>query len=235
MTLQVNNDSASLSKTHEDFYNTIDDLRNQIAELRVRNAAAANSLDALNVRVAAQDAEIKTMETLHADVAVLQEQVHALHAESRTHENQLRAADMKLASQGSTTAVLQDAYESLRQCLIPTLSLPPHYNNAVFFPGSSHQTPYSHSHSLSQAQAMERLYFNFTPGPSTANGPSVAIASAGARPPGAMDATPGPLAAAGASISSGMHAPSGPLGGRVSRTSQSIDTLGASGSGSRHN
>ncbi|KAG1861001.1 hypothetical protein C8R48DRAFT_673577 [Suillus tomentosus] len=235
MTLQVRNDSALLSHNHEDFHNTIDDLRNQVAELRVRNAAAANSLDALNVRVAAQDAEMKTMERLHADVAVLQEQVRVLHAESRTHENQLRAADVKLASQGSTTAVLQDAYESLRQCLIPTPSIPPHYNNAVFFPGSSHQTPYSHGPSVSQAQAMERLYFNFTPGPSTATGPSVATASAGARLAGDMDATPGPSAAAGASISSRMHAPSGPSGGHMSRSSQSNDTPGASASGSRHN
>ncbi|KAG1889096.1 uncharacterized protein F5891DRAFT_1198753 [Suillus fuscotomentosus] len=232
MTLQVRNDSALLSHNHEDFHSTIDDLCNQVAELRVCNAAAANSLDALNVHVAAQDAEMKTMERLHANVAMLQEQVRVLHAESRTHENQLRAADVKLASQGSTTAVLQDAYESLQQCLIPTPSIPPHYNNAVFFPGSSHQTPYSHGPSVSQAQAMERLYFNFTPGPSTATGPSVATASAGARLAGDMDATPGPSAAAGASISSRMDAPSG---GRMSRSSQSNDTPGASASGSCHN
>ncbi|KAG1906162.1 uncharacterized protein F5891DRAFT_1182365 [Suillus fuscotomentosus] len=99
MTLQVRNDSALLSHNHEDFHNTIDDLCNQVAELC--------------------DAEMKTMERLHADVAVLQEQVRVLHAESRTHENQLRAADVKLASQGSTTAVLQDAYESLRQLFDP--------------------------------------------------------------------------------------------------------------------
>ncbi|KAG2058795.1 hypothetical protein BDR06DRAFT_1028198 [Suillus hirtellus] len=235
MTLQVRNDSALLSHNHEDFHNTIDNLCNQVAELCVRNAAAANSLDALNVHVATQDAEMKTMERLHTDVAVLQEQVRVLHAESRTHENQLCAADVKLASQGSTTAVLQDTYESLRQHLIPTPSIPPHYNNAVFFPGSSHQTPYSHGPSVSQAQAMERLYFNFTPGLSTATGPSVATALAGACLVGDMDATPGPSAAAGASISSRMHAPSGPSGGHMSRSSQSNDTPSALASRSRHN
>ncbi|KAG2082969.1 uncharacterized protein F5147DRAFT_783105 [Suillus discolor] len=113
MTLDATKDSVLVLKSHEDMYNTIHNLHNQVVELRTRNAAAADSLEALNVRVAAQDAEMRSMETLHTDVAVLQDQIHTLQAKSRTHENQLRAADVKLASQGSTTAVLQDAYEAL--------------------------------------------------------------------------------------------------------------------------
>lgn len=88
-------------------------LRNQVAELRAWNAAATKSLEVLNVHMAAQDAKMRNMEMLHTDITVLQEQVHALHAESQTHENQLCAADVKLASQGNTTALLQDTYEAL--------------------------------------------------------------------------------------------------------------------------
>ncbi|KAG1833682.1 hypothetical protein EV424DRAFT_1532539 [Suillus variegatus] len=146
MTLQVNNDSASLSKTHEDFYNTIDDLRNQIAELRVRNAAAANSLDALNVRVAAQDVEIKRW----------------------------------------------------RHCT----PMSPCFRSKAIHRPPDHRSPLPR-----RALALQEPWMQLQ------------VQSA----------------AAGASISSGMHAPSGPSGGRVSRTSQSIDTLSASGSGSRHN
>ncbi|KAG1868821.1 hypothetical protein C8R48DRAFT_771588 [Suillus tomentosus] len=236
MTLEVGQDSASVLKGHEEMYNTIHDLRNQVVELRARNAAAAESLEALNIRVAAQDVEMRSIETLHADVAVLQEQVRALHEESRTHKNQLRAADVKLASQGSTTAVLQDAYEALRQRLIPTPSIPPHYNNAVFFPPShQHQHPYNQGLSVGQAQAMERMYFNFTPGPSTAAGPSAGTLSAGVSLPGTMHALPGPSTVAGPSLTSGMHAPSGPSGSHVTRSSQSTGNLGESASAFRRN
>ncbi|KAG2058444.1 hypothetical protein BDR06DRAFT_968455 [Suillus hirtellus] len=99
MTLQVSKDSVSLSKPHEDFYSTMDNLCNQ-------NATATESLEALNVHMAAQDAEMRNMETLYTDVTVLQKQVRALHAKSQTHENQLCAADVKLAFQGNTTALL---------------------------------------------------------------------------------------------------------------------------------
>ncbi|KAG1798339.1 hypothetical protein EV424DRAFT_1352571 [Suillus variegatus] len=162
MTLEVKQDSVSVLKSHQEIYNTIHDLHKQVVELRAQNAAAAKSLEALNVRVAAQDVEMRSIETLHAEVAMLQEQ-------------------------GSTIAVLQDAYEALRQRLIPTLSIPPHYNNTMFFPPShQHQPPYNQSLSVGQAQAMERMYFNFTPGPSTAAGPSVGTISAGASLPGAI-------------------------------------------------
>ncbi|KAG1794025.1 hypothetical protein EV424DRAFT_1548133 [Suillus variegatus] len=227
MTLEVKQDSVSVLKSHEEIYNTIHDLHNQVLELRAQNAAAAESLEALNVCVAAQDVEMRSTETLHTDVAMLQEQVRALHEESRTHDNQLHAADVKLASQGSAIAILPDAYEALRQCLIPTPSIPPHYNNTMFFPAShQHQPPYNQSLSVGQAQAMERMYLNFTPGLSMAAGPLVGTILAGASLPGAMHALPGPSTVAGPSLTSGMHAPSGPSGSHVTRSSQSTGNLG---------
>ncbi|KAG1805124.1 hypothetical protein EV424DRAFT_1544510 [Suillus variegatus] len=219
MTLKVEQDSVSVLKSHQEIYNTIHDLHKQVVELRARNAAAAESLEALNVCVATQDVEMRSIETLHAKVAVLQEQVRALHEEPRTHDNQLCAADAKLASQGSTIAVLQDAYEALQQCLIPTPSTPPHYNNTI----------------VGQAQAMERMYFNFTPRPSTAAGPSVGTMSVGASLPGAMHAPPGPSTVAGPSLTSGMNAPSGPSGSHATRSSQSTGNLGESASAFRRN
>ncbi|KAG2114220.1 uncharacterized protein F5147DRAFT_770217 [Suillus discolor] len=233
MTLDAAKDLVLVLKSHEDMYNTIHNLHNQVVELCARNAAAADSLEALNVRVAAQDAKMCSMETLHADVAMLQDQICTLQAESRTHENQLRAADVKLASQGSTTAVLQDAYEALRQFLIPTPSIPPHYNNTVFFPAShQHQVSYNQSLSVGQAQAMERLYFNFTPGPSMATGPLVSTLSASTSILGVILAPPGPSTVAGPS---GMHAPSGPSGSHVIGSSQSTGNLGELVSAFHHN
>ncbi|KAG1801907.1 hypothetical protein EV424DRAFT_1545307 [Suillus variegatus] len=219
MTLEVEQDSVSVLKSHEEIYNTIHDLHNQVLKLCAWNAAAAKSLEALNVHVAAQDVEMHSMKILHANVAVLQEQVCALHEESQTHDNQLHAADVKLASQGSTIAILQDVYEALWQRLIPTPSIPPHYNHTMFFHAShQHQPPYN--------QNLK---------PSMATGPLVGTISAGASLPGAMHALPGPSTVAGPSLTSGMHAPSGPSGSHVTRSSQSTGNLGESASAFRRN
>ncbi|KAG2082968.1 uncharacterized protein F5147DRAFT_783104 [Suillus discolor] len=103
----------------------------------------------------------------------------------------------------------------------------------MFFPAShQHQVPYNQSLSVGQAQAMERLYFNFTPGTSTAAGPSVSALSASASIPGAILAPPGPSTVAGPS---GMHAPSGPSGSRVTGSSQSTGNLSESASAFHHN
>ncbi|KAG1834210.1 hypothetical protein EV424DRAFT_1341501 [Suillus variegatus] len=71
MTLEVEQDSVSVLKSHQEIYNTIHDLHNQVIKLRAQNAAATESLEALNVRVTTQDVEMRSIETLHTDVAVL--------------------------------------------------------------------------------------------------------------------------------------------------------------------
>ncbi|KAG1828933.1 hypothetical protein EV424DRAFT_1536165 [Suillus variegatus] len=80
-----------------------------------------------------QDTDIRAMEKMCAEIAGLQEEVKALHAESQIREAQIRSADAMLTAQGHCTAVLMDAYESIWQRVVPNPPVP-HFNNAVFFP-----------------------------------------------------------------------------------------------------
>ncbi|KAG2102541.1 uncharacterized protein F5147DRAFT_776288 [Suillus discolor] len=183
MTLEVKLDSVSPLAAVQD---TINDLQTQVADIRTRNAQMAELVQIMNGRLAAQDTDIRAMEKMCAEIAVLQEEVKALHAESQTREAQIRSADAMLTAQGHRTAVLMDAYESIRQRVVPNPPIP-HFNNAVFFPPAGHPVPYSQGMSARQAQAMEQLYFNFTPGPSTITGTSVpSIAAAHAGPSGSQ-------------------------------------------------
>ncbi|KAG1820784.1 hypothetical protein EV424DRAFT_1539318 [Suillus variegatus] len=178
MTLEVKLDSLSPLTVVQD---TINDLQAQVANIRTRNAMMAELVQIMNGRLAAQDTDIQAMEKMCAKITRLQEEVKALHAESQTHEAQIRSADAMLTAQGHCTAVLMDAYESIQQCVVPNPPVP-HFNNAVFFPPTGHPVPYSQGMSTRQVQAMEQLYFNFTPGPSTIAGtsaPSIAAAHAG--------------------------------------------------------
>ncbi|KAG1895717.1 uncharacterized protein F5891DRAFT_1193892 [Suillus fuscotomentosus] len=152
LTLKANRDSVSLIAANKVLQDTIIDLQNQVAELCAHNAITATLIEAINICLTAQGEEVK-----------------ALHAESQHHEAQLWSAEAKVASNGTSTAILSDAYESLQQHVVSNVSLP-HFNHAMFFPPISHGTPYTQSMSSRQAQAMEQLYFNFIPGLSTAPG-----------------------------------------------------------------
>lgn len=177
MSLEVNKDSVSLPMA-KDVQDTINHLCNEVAELRTHNAAAVKLVNTMQVWLAAQDTKICTMETLCADIAILQEEVKTLHAESQRRDAQLRSAEAWVTSQGTSTTLLMDAYESLRKHIIPDLSGPSHFNHGMFFPPAGQVPsagdipPASLDMTIGQTQAMEHLYFNLTPGPSTA-GPSV--------------------------------------------------------------
>ncbi|KAG1879007.1 uncharacterized protein F5891DRAFT_1204396 [Suillus fuscotomentosus] len=169
MTLEVKTDSKSLLTVVQD---TINELQTQVADIRTQNAEMAELIQNMNGRLAAQDTDIRAMEKMHAKMAILQEEVKALHAESQTRDSQLRNADAMLTAQGNCTAVLMDAYESICQCVVPNQTVP-HFSNATFFPPASQSAPYSQGMSAGQAQVMEQLYFNLTPVPSTIAGNSV--------------------------------------------------------------
>ncbi|KAG1842588.1 hypothetical protein C8R48DRAFT_781026 [Suillus tomentosus] len=194
MTLEVKLDSVSPLVAVQD---TINNLQTQVADIRTQNAKMAELVQIMNARLAAQDTDIRAMEKMRAEVAGLQEEVKALHAESQTREAQIRSADAVLTAQGHRTAVLMDAYESIRQRVVPNPPVP-HFNNAVFFPPAGHPVPYSQGMSAGQAQAMERLYFNFTPGPSTIAGTSVpSISATHAGPSGSQITRPSGESASG--------------------------------------
>ncbi|KAG2079942.1 uncharacterized protein F5147DRAFT_784639 [Suillus discolor] len=130
MTLEVKLDSVLPLVVVQ---NTINDLQTQVADIRTRNTKMAELVQIMNAHLAAQDTDIRAMEKMCAEIAILQEEVKALHAKSQTHEGQIRSTDSMLTAQGHRTAVLMDAYESIRQCVVPNPPIP-HFNNAVFFP-----------------------------------------------------------------------------------------------------
>ncbi|KAG2103725.1 uncharacterized protein F5147DRAFT_775849 [Suillus discolor] len=177
MSLEVKKDSVSLPKA-KDVHDAIKNLCTEVAELCTHNAASVEMVKAMQVHLAAQDAEIRTMETLHAKIAILQEEVKTLQAESQSRDAQLRSAEARVTSQGTSMTVLMDAYESLRKRIIPDLSGPPHLNHGMFFPpagnvpSAGNVPPAGLEISAGQTWAMERLYFNLTLGPFTA-GPFV--------------------------------------------------------------
>ncbi|KAG1804570.1 hypothetical protein EV424DRAFT_1351270 [Suillus variegatus] len=168
MSLEVNKDSVSLPMA-KDVQDTINHLCNEVAELRTHNAAAVKLVNTMQVWLAAQDAKICTMETLCADIAILQEEVKTLHAESQRRDAQLRSAEAWVTSQGTSTTLLMDAYESLRKHIIPDLSGPSHFNHGMFFPPAGQVPsagdipPASLDMTVGQTRAMEHLYFNLTP------------------------------------------------------------------------
>ncbi|KAG1905616.1 uncharacterized protein F5891DRAFT_1182680 [Suillus fuscotomentosus] len=188
MTLEVVGDLVSPFMVVQD---TINHLQAQVADIRSQNTKMAELVQTMNARLGAQDTDIHTMEKMCAEITILQEEVKALHAESQTRETQIWNADAMLTAQGNCTAVLMDAYESIHQCVVPNLPVPPHFNNAVFFPAAGHTAPYSQGMSAGQAQAMEWLYFNFTPGPSMIASNSILnIAATHAGPSGSQTNPP---------------------------------------------
>ncbi|KAG1834667.1 hypothetical protein DFJ58DRAFT_847560 [Suillus subalutaceus] len=121
MTLEVKENSVSLLEKNEDLQASINALKMEVAVLKGCNTAATELLEAMKVRLAAHDTDIQTLDGMRTELAALQEDVKAVQAESRTREEQLQAAEAKLALQSCTTAVLQDAYEALWQHVVSNL------------------------------------------------------------------------------------------------------------------
>ncbi|KAG1847074.1 hypothetical protein F4604DRAFT_1688193 [Suillus subluteus] len=140
-------------------------LKMEVAVLKGCNATETKLLEAIKVRLAAHDADIQTLDGMCMELAALQEDVKAVQAESRTQEEQLQAAEAKLASQSHTTAVLQDTYEALRQQVVSNV----------------YGTSYNQGFMLAQVHAMEQMFLNFTLGPSTVGRPSVANSTGNSR------------------------------------------------------
>ncbi|KAG1855070.1 hypothetical protein C8R48DRAFT_776471 [Suillus tomentosus] len=133
MTLEVMQDSANLSARNATLQEIAGTLRTNIAQLTAENTAATEQLNALQVRITAQD------------VALLD--LHRLQAE--------------LGQQERTTTILQDAYNAIHQCLTGPLNSSSPFTNSLYLPnpmygGSQSMVPVS----MGQMQAMEGLYFN---------------------------------------------------------------------------
>ncbi|KAG1846612.1 hypothetical protein DFJ58DRAFT_843457 [Suillus subalutaceus] len=122
----------------------------------------------MNVRLAEQETNIQNLEAMRDELTALQQDVNDMQVESCSREEQLRTAKAKLAEQAHSTSILQEAYESLRQRVMPNVSIPPAFTTVH---------PTVRVSVQGQAQAMERLYTNITPGPSTAAGTSLAHAA----------------------------------------------------------
>ncbi|KAG1800549.1 hypothetical protein EV424DRAFT_1352111 [Suillus variegatus] len=192
MTLEVMQDSANLSARNATLQEIADTLWTNIAQLTAENTAATEHLNALQDRITAQDAALLELHGLWAEVMALQDQVKTLREESATGDQHLQCAQHQLGQQERTTAVLQDAYNAIRQHLTgpPNSSSP--FTNSLYlanpmYGGGQSMVPVS----MGQMQAMEVLYFNLPSsvgnissgsmlgGPSA--GPSVSTIAGGTR------------------------------------------------------
>ncbi|KAG1857765.1 hypothetical protein F4604DRAFT_1931240 [Suillus subluteus] len=176
MTLKMGDSASPMEKNHG-LQAVINSLKTELTELRTRHTTSMLLISNMNVRLAEQETSIQNLEVMRNELTALQQDVKDMQVESRSREEQLQTTEAKLAEQAHSTSVLQEAYESLRQCVMPNVSIPPAFSNTMFLPVPSYSTPYSQGFSVGQAQAMERLYTNITLGPSTAAGTSVAHAT----------------------------------------------------------
>ncbi|KAG1879773.1 hypothetical protein F4604DRAFT_1679359 [Suillus subluteus] len=176
MTLKMGDSASPVEKNHG-LQAVINSLKTELTELCARHTASTLLILNMNVRLAEQETSIQNLEAMRDELTALQQDVKDMQVESHSREEQLRTPKAKLAEQAHSTSILQEAYESLRQCVMPNVSIPPAFSNTMFLPIPSYSTPYSQGFSAGQAQAMEHLYTNITPGPSTAAGMSVAHAA----------------------------------------------------------
>ncbi|KAG1792283.1 uncharacterized protein HD556DRAFT_1444552 [Suillus plorans] len=161
MTLEVMQDLANLSARNATLQEIADTLRTNIAQLTAENTTATEQLNALQVRITAQDAALLDLHRLQAEVTALQDQVKTLQEKSATRDQHLQCAHHRLGQQERTTAVLQDAYNAIRQRLTgpPNSSSP--FTNSLYlanpmYGGGQSMVPVS----MGQMQAMEGLYSN---------------------------------------------------------------------------
>ncbi|KAG1852092.1 hypothetical protein DFJ58DRAFT_841955 [Suillus subalutaceus] len=176
MTLKMGDSASPVEKNHG-LQVVINSLKTELTELCARHTASMLLISNMNVCLAKQETNIQNLEAMHDELTALQQDVKDMQVESHSREEQLWTTEAKLAEQPHSTSILQEAYESLRQRVMPNVSIPPAFSNTMFLPIPSYSTPYSQGFSAGQAQAMERLYTNITPGPSTAAGMSLAHAA----------------------------------------------------------
>ncbi|KAG2755625.1 hypothetical protein P692DRAFT_201860282 [Suillus brevipes Sb2] len=137
-------------------------LRVSIAQLHQENTAATEQLKTLQARITSQDATLLKLQGLRAEVAALQDQVKRMREESTARDEQLCRAQDQLGQQERATALLQDAYNTIRQRLTgqpQPLSSP--FTNTMYltnpmYGGGQSMVPVN----MGQMQAMEGMYFN---------------------------------------------------------------------------
>ncbi|KAG1733405.1 uncharacterized protein EDB91DRAFT_1084458 [Suillus paluster] len=204
MTLVMNDNAAPLSKRLS-LQHAADGARAELVKLQAQQTATADLLNALNDRLAAQDANIRALQDVRANMNALndwlaaqdanicalqdvrtnmeavQNQMKVMQQELVTRDETVQQAQAQLAWQEQATAVLQDAYNALRHCVLgQNQSLSPPFPGPIY-----HANPqYSGNHSMmpvsmGQMQAMEGLYFNLPAGASAMGGPSVGNVAGG--------------------------------------------------------
>ncbi|KAG1839956.1 hypothetical protein F4604DRAFT_1940344 [Suillus subluteus] len=168
MTLEVLNDSATLSARKSDLQKVTDGLWAEVDRLQVHHIVTQEVVMTLQQRIVTQDAELHGLQGLCTEVTTLQKDIKALQVESVTRHRDLKNAQEQLTRQERTTGVLQDTYNSLHHRVLgANQSVSPPFYNAVYL-----ATPVSTGHlpvSAGQMQAMEGLYFNFAGQPSGGN------------------------------------------------------------------
>ncbi|KAG2034366.1 hypothetical protein BDR03DRAFT_984364 [Suillus americanus] len=176
MTLEMGDSASPMEKNHG-LQAVINSLKTELTELHARHTASTLLISDMKVHLAEQETNIQNLEVMCGELMALQQDVKDMQVESHSREEQLWTTKAKLAEQAHSTSILQEAYQSLWQHVMPNVSIPPTFSNTMFLPIPSYSTPYSQGFSAGQALAMEHLYTNLTPGPSTAAGTSLAHAA----------------------------------------------------------
>ncbi|KAG2747595.1 hypothetical protein P692DRAFT_20819498 [Suillus brevipes Sb2] len=160
MTLEVMQDSANLRFTNATLRERTTSLQVSIAQLHQENAAATEQLKTLQARITSQDAALLELQGLRAEVAALQDQVKRMREESIARDEQLHRAQDQLGQQERATALLQDAYNAICQCLTrqPQPLFSPFANTMYLanpmYGGGQSMVPVN----MGQMQAMEGIF-----------------------------------------------------------------------------
>ncbi|KAG1890019.1 hypothetical protein F4604DRAFT_1673519 [Suillus subluteus] len=136
MTLEVLNDSATLSARKSDLQKVTDGLRAEVDRLQACHIVTQEVVMTLQQRIAAQDAKLHGLQGLRTELAAPQKTSKLC--------RDLKNAQEQLTRQERTTGVLQDTYNSLCHCVLgANQSVSPPFSNTVYLatpcgPDASH-------------------------------------------------------------------------------------------------
>ncbi|KAG2103991.1 uncharacterized protein F5147DRAFT_775702 [Suillus discolor] len=127
------------------------------------------------------DCDLSAIDDLRAAVAALQDDVKVLLAESVTHDRELQSTEQTITSQERYRNILKDGYEGLRQrALASNKAMHNPFPNTVFIPNPAYEGHQSLIPvSISQVQALERLYLDLPSSVNAGGGPSTVASTVG--------------------------------------------------------
>lgn len=149
-------------------------LQGEVEQLHAHNSTSVDLISVLKKHLEDQAVDLGAIDDLRAAVAALQDDVKVLLAESAICDWELWSTEQTITSQEQYRNILKDGYEGLRQrALESNKAIHNPFPNTVFIPNptyAGHQSLIPVS--ISQVQAMERLYLDLPSSVNACGGPS---------------------------------------------------------------